>query len=190
MYSQPESWPSLVDMVDLQYKKNGGHSIMLLLTPEFHVVVWVRPRDPWTGWRRPNNGSTWWTWGRRVNDVNGKMRCPACSLSQPHEGTLFSCWSVVSLNAQWELACRGCKRVGVRVGQGWTIKDLDNWASDWRRNSWMDEEEDKTTKKLGVGRKKSMELKITGYGKIPSILTIVSIFCSQVVKLLTLFFWS
>lgn len=54
----------------------------------------------------------------------------------------------------------------------------------------MDEEEDKTTKKLGVGRKKSMELKITEYGKIPSILTIVSIFCSQVVKLLTLFFWS
>lgn len=45
-------------------------------------------------------------------------------------------------------------------------------------------------RRLGVGRKKSMELKITGYGKIPSILTIVSIFCSQVVKLLAFFFWS
>lgn len=50
----------------------------------------------------------------------------------------------------------------------------------------MDEEEGKTTEKLGVGRKKSMELKITGYGKIPSILTIVLIAQSDGFKLLTL----
>ena len=53
----------------------------------------------------------------------------------------------------------------------------------------MGEEEDKTTERLGVGRKKSMELKITGYGKIPSILTIVLILCSQVVKLLVFCFF-
>jgi hypothetical protein len=51
----------------------------------------------------------------------------------------------------------------------------------------MGEEEDKTTERLGVGRKKSMELKITGYRKIPSILTIV-LTCSTVLKLLALVF--
>lgn len=49
----------------------------------------------------------------------------------------------------------------------------------------MSEKEDKTTEKMAWGERNPWSLKITGYGKIPSILTIVSTLSNLAVKLLT-----